>query len=128
MSSRLHLAQQPDADRLLSSDPLALLIGMLLDQQVTIEKAFSGPYELAQRLGHEPTADEVANFDTEALVEVFSRRPAIHRFPGAMAKRVQELCRHLRERYQGDPEAVWRDARNGQDLLVRLRALPGFGE
>jgi uncharacterized HhH-GPD family protein len=128
MTSRLHLAQQPDADRLLSTSPLALLIGMLLDQQVTIEKAFSGPYELTRRLGHEPTAEEIADFDTAALVEVFSQRPAIHRFPGAMAKRVQKLCRHLRDEHGGDPEAVWRDASTGADLLARLRALPGFGE
>jgi uncharacterized HhH-GPD family protein len=128
MSTRLCLAQQPEADHLLSNNPLALLVGMLLDQQVTIEKAFSGPYELSRRLGHEPTAEEIADFDTDALVEVFSQRPAIHRFPGAMAKRVQELCRHLRDRYDGDPQAVWREASDGADLLARLRALPGFGE
>jgi uncharacterized HhH-GPD family protein len=128
MTSHLRLAQQPDADRLLSTSPLALLIGMLLDQQVTIEKAFCGPYELSRRLGHEPTVEEIAEFDTDALVEVFSERPAIHRYPGAMAKRVQDLCRHLCDEYGGDPEAVWRDAPTGKDVLVRLRRLPGFGE
>lgn len=128
MGSRLQLAQQPEADRLLSTSSLALLIGMLLDQQVTIEKAFAGPYELARRLGHEPSVEEIADFDTDALVELFSQRPAIHRFPGAMAKRVQELCRHLRHEYGGQAEAVWRDVATGAELLVRLRALPGFGE
>ncbi|MGH3662882.1 MAG: HhH-GPD-type base excision DNA repair protein [Micromonosporaceae bacterium] len=128
MTRALCLAQNPEADKLLSSSPLALLTGMLLDQQVGMEKAFTGPYELASRLGHEPSAQEIADFDTEALVEVFAQRPAIHRFPGAMAKRVQELCRHLRDHYQGDAEAVWRDAGTGAELLKRLKALPGFGD
>ncbi|MGH3655500.1 MAG: HhH-GPD-type base excision DNA repair protein, partial [Micromonosporaceae bacterium] len=128
MSVVLRIAQHPEADRMLADNPLALLTGMLLDQQVTMEKAFTGPYELTQRLGHEPSAEELADFDTEALVAVFSQRPAIHRFPGAMAKRVQGLCRYLSENYRGDAEAVWRDAATGADLLARLKALPGFGD
>ncbi|MGH3648995.1 MAG: HhH-GPD-type base excision DNA repair protein [Micromonosporaceae bacterium] len=128
MTANLRLAQHPDADKLLSASPLALLTGMLLDQQVPMEKAFSGPYVLAQRLGHEPSADEIAGYDTEKLVELFTRTPAIHRFPGAMAKRVQELCRYLRDHYDGDAEAVWRGVPNGAELLKRLKTLPGYGE
>ena len=128
MTSTLRLTQQPEADKLLSTSPLALLMGMLLDQQVPMEKAFSGPHVLAERLGHEPDALELADYDTDALVEVFSQRPAIHRFPGNMAKRVQTLCRHLRDHYGGDAEAVWRDAATGAELLGRLKELPGFGE
>ena len=128
MSPALCLSQNPEADALLSRSPLALLIGMLLDQQVPMEKAFTGPYELARRLGHEPTAEEIAEYDTDALVEVFGRRPAIHRFPGAMAKRVQQLCRYLCDHYDGDPEAIWRGVTDGAELLDRLRRLPGFGQ
>lgn len=128
MTANLCLAQNPDADKLLAASPLALLTGMLLDQQVPMEKAFSGPYVLAQRLGHEPSADEIAGHDTDALVELFTRTPAIHRFPGAMAKRVQELCRYLRDHYDGDAEAVWRDVATGKELLKRLKTLPGYGE
>ncbi|MGH3712615.1 MAG: HhH-GPD-type base excision DNA repair protein [Micromonosporaceae bacterium] len=128
MSRDLCLAQNPDADKLLAASPLAQLVGMLLDQQVPMEKAFSGPYVLAQRLGHEPTADEIAGYDTDALVELFTRTPAIHRFPGAMAKRVQELCRYLRDHYDGDAEAVWRGVPTGAELFKRLRTLPGYGE
>ncbi len=128
MSVVLRIAQHPEADKMLAASPLALLTGMLLDQQVTMEKAFTGPYELAQRLGHEPDAEELAGYDTESLVEIFTQRPAIHRFPGAMAKRVQELCRYLRDHYDGDAEAVWRDAATGPELLKRLKELPGFGD
>ncbi|MGH3735976.1 MAG: HhH-GPD-type base excision DNA repair protein [Micromonosporaceae bacterium] len=128
MSATLRLAQHPDADALLSASPLAQLVGMLLDQQVPMEKAFSGPYVLTQRLGHQPTAEEIAGYDTDALVELFSRTPAIHRFPGSMAKRVQVLCQYLRDHYDGDAEAVWRDVPTGKELLRRLKALPGYGE
>ncbi|MQA26988.1 MAG: Fe-S cluster assembly protein HesB, partial [Micromonosporaceae bacterium] len=87
-----------------------------------------GPYVLAERLGHEPDAAELAAYDTDGLIELFSRRPAIHRFPANMAKRVQTLCAFLRDHYDGDVEAIWRDAPTGAELLKRLRALPGFGE
>jgi uncharacterized HhH-GPD family protein len=124
----LRLSQNPAADDLLARSPLALLMGMLLDQQVPLEKAFTGPYVLAERLGHEPTAEKIADYDTDALVALFSERPAIHRFPGAMAKRVQELCRYIRDHYDGDAEAIWRDVSSGEELLRRLQNLPGYGE
>ena len=116
-----------DANELLSGSPLALLIAMLLDQQVPLEKAFGSPQVLVQRLGHEPTADELAGYDPEALAAVFSERPALHRFPRAMAGRVQELARIIAGRYDGDAARVWADAATGKDLLARLAELPGFG-
>ena len=122
----LHLSQDADADALLSRDPLALLTGMLLDQQIPMEKAFRGPAVLRDRLGHELDAREIAGRDD--LAELFAQQPAIHRFPGSMAGRVQELCRALVEHYDGRAEAVWEDAPDGTELLRRLRALPGFGE
>ena len=116
-----------DANELLSASPLALLIGMLLDQQVTIEKAFTSPRDLVRRLGHEPTAAELAGFDPGALAAIFSARPALHRYPRAMAGRVQQLCQHIVDHYGGDPAAIWAGAKTGAALLGRLRALPGFG-
>jgi uncharacterized HhH-GPD family protein len=123
----LTLPIEDGANELLSRDPLALLMGMLLDQQVSLEKAFSSPYELVKRLGHEPTAAELAGFDPDALAAVFSERPALHRFPRAMAARVQELARAITERYDGDAARVWADASTGGQLFERLEALPGFG-
>src|SRR5260370_40710123 len=103
----LSLPVGDDANALLSRSPLALLIGMLLDQQVTIEKAFSSPAALVERLGHEPEAAELAGYDPEALAAVFAERPALHRYPRAMAARVQDLCRLIVERYHGDPQRIW---------------------
>ncbi len=123
----LHLAQDAAADGLLDRDPLALLLGMLLDQQVPMEKAFRGPHVLATRLGHGLDAAEIAGHDPDALAGLFAQPPAVHRFPGAMAKRTQALCAHLVEHYGGDAEAVWRDAADGGELLRRLSGLPGFG-
>ena len=123
----LSLPVSDDANALLSRSPLALLIGMLLDQQVTIEKAFSSPADLVQRLGHEPDARELADYDPEALADVFAQRPALHRYPRAMAARVQDLCRLIADRYDGDPAAIWTRARSGADLLKRVGELPGFG-
>jgi len=116
-----------DANELLSASPLALLIGMLLDQQVTIEKAFTSPRDLVRRLGHEPTAAELAEFDPDALAAIFSERPALHRYPRAMAGRVQQLCQQIVDRYGGDPAGLWTGARTGAELLARIRDLPGFG-
>lgn len=124
----LQLSQDPEADQLLSKDPLALLIGMVLDQQVPLERAFSAPRDLKERLGRELDAGEIAAMDPEALTAVFSQRPALHRFPAANAKRVQELCRIVVDDYNGRAADVWREARDGDDLLKRVRALPGFGE
>ncbi|MBO0652515.1 Fe-S cluster assembly protein HesB [Streptomyces triculaminicus] len=124
----LRLAQQPEADALLSRSPLAALTGMLLDQQIPMEWAFTGPYTLAERLGGDDLdAHEIAAYDPEAFAELCARKPAVHRYPGSMAKRVQQLCRYLVEHYDGDASAVWRDARTGDELLGRLTALPGYG-
>ena len=116
------------ANELLTSDPLALLIGMVLDQQIPLEKAFSSPYVLAQRLGHAPTAEELAGFDPEALVAIFAEPPALHRFPKAMAARVQEVCRVLVGSYDGDAANLWRDVADGKELVKRIGSLPGFGK
>ncbi len=123
----LSLPIEDGANELLSRDPLALLTAMLLDQQVPLEKAFSSPYQLARRLGHEPTAAELADYDPDALAAVFSERPALHRFPRAMAARVQELARLIVDRYDGDGSRVWTTAATGAELAGRLAQLPGFG-
>jgi uncharacterized HhH-GPD family protein len=123
----LTLPIDPGANELLSGSPLALLIAMLLDQQVSLEKAFGSPYELAQRLGHEPTAAELADYDPEALAAVFSQPPALHRYPKSMAGRTQTLARAIVDRYDGNASRVWLDAADGADLLSRLSALPGYG-
>jgi uncharacterized HhH-GPD family protein len=116
----------PEANELLARDPLALLIGMLLDQQVPLERAFSAPLDLARRLRHEPSAAELADFDPVALAAVFSERPALHRYPKAMAARVQDLARLIVDQYDGDAASVWRSAGSGAELLKRVAALPGF--
>ena len=116
-----------EANDLLSRDPLALLLGMMLDQQVPLEKAFSGPCELARRLGHEPSAPELADFDPEELAAVFSERPALHRYPRAMAGRAQGLARLVVDRYDGDAAQLWTTAPSGAELVRRLGELPGFG-
>src|SRR5437660_8866 len=123
----LQLSQNPDADKLLSQDPLALLIGMVLDQQVALEWAFIGPLTLKQRLGH-LDAKKIADMDPEALVQVALEKPPIHRYPAAMARRVHELCQILTDEYDGDATAVWSGATDGADLYKRVKALPGFGE
>jgi uncharacterized HhH-GPD family protein len=117
-----------EANELLQRDPLALVVAMVLDQQVPMERAFSAPYDLAQRLGHEPNTTELAGYDSEALTEIFAERPALHRFPKAMAARVQEVCRRVAEQYDGDPSRLWSEAKDGKDLFKRVSALPGFGK
>ncbi|MEU2449042.1 HhH-GPD-type base excision DNA repair protein [Streptomyces sp. NPDC012765] len=125
----IRLAQQPEADALLGRSPLAALIGMLLDQQVPMEWAFSGPWTIAQRLGADDLdAHTIAAYDPEAFAALLSEKPAVHRYPGSMATRIQQLCAYLVEHYGGSAEAVWADATTGQELLTRLKALPGFGE
>ncbi|MEU6629243.1 HhH-GPD-type base excision DNA repair protein [Streptomyces parvus] len=124
----LHIAQNPEADELLGRSPLAALVGMLLDQQVPMEWAFTGPYTLAERMGSDDLdAGRIAAYDPDAFTELFTTKPALHRYPGSMAKRVQQLCQFLVAEYGGDASAVWRDAATGDDLLERLKALPGFG-
>ncbi|MCE3032281.1 HhH-GPD-type base excision DNA repair protein [Streptomyces sp. CMSTAAHL-2] len=128
MDVTLHLAQDPAADALLGRSPLAALTGMLLDQQVPMEWAFKGPRTIADRLGAEDLdAHEIAARDPEAFAALLSEKPAVHRYPGAMAKRVQQLCQYLVEHYDGDAEAVWRGVGSGAELLRRLEDLPGFG-
>src|SRR3977135_4463710 len=117
----------PAANRLLESDPLALLIGLVLDQQVKMEKAFAGPYELKRRLGH-LDARKIATMDPDKLNAVFRERPALHRFPGSMAGRVQALCKTIVEDYGGDAGSVWKEARDGDELAARIKKLPGFGD
>jgi uncharacterized HhH-GPD family protein len=128
MATTVHLAQRPEADELLGRSPLAALTGMLLDQQIPMEWAFTGPYTIAQRLKAEDLdAHEIAAYDPERFAALLSEKPAVHRYPGSMAKRVQQLCAFLVEHYDGDAAAVWRDAATGKDLLKRLNELPGFG-
>jgi len=116
---------EPEANELLNRSPLALVIAMLLDQQVTLEKAFSGPLDLVRRLGHEPTAAELAEFDPDRLASIFSERPALHRYPRAMAARVQDLARLIIEQYDGDAARLWESAGSGAELLKRVAALLG---
>ena len=124
----ISLPVDDEANELLSRNALALLIAMLLDQQVPLERAFSAPRDLARRLGHELTAEELASFDPEALAAVFSERPALHRYPKAMAARTQDLARLIASEYDGDAASLWTTAPSGAELLKRVSALPGFGE
>lgn len=124
----LHLTQDDAADELLGRDPLALLLGMLLDQQVPMEWAFAAPRLLAERMGATTlSAADLAGADPEAVVAMFKGPPALHRYPGSMAQRAQDLCRALVEDYDGDPTRLWADVTDGKELLRRLNALPGFG-
>ncbi|MFJ9946551.1 HhH-GPD-type base excision DNA repair protein [Kitasatospora sp. NPDC091207] len=129
MNVTVRLAQQPEADDLLGRSALAALVGMLLDQQVPMEWAFTGPLTIAQRLGRDDLdAHEIAVHNPEAFVALLSEKPAVHRYPAAMAKRVQQLCQFLVAQYDGDAAALWRDVATGRELLSRLNALPGFGK
>ncbi|MFH9550934.1 HhH-GPD-type base excision DNA repair protein [Streptomyces sp. NPDC017435] len=128
MDVTLHLSQDPEADELLGRSPLAALVGMLLDQQVPMEWAFKGPRTIADRLGADDLdAHDIAAQDPEAFAALLSDKPAVHRYPGAMAKRVQQLCQYLVDHYDGDAGAVWKDVSSGRELLGRLEELPGFG-
>ncbi|MQS13343.1 Fe-S cluster assembly protein HesB [Streptomyces kaniharaensis] len=129
MNVTVRLAQQPEADELLGRSALAALVGILLDQQVPMEWAFTGPLTIAQRLGRDDLdAHEIATYNPEEFVALLSAKPAVHRYPAAMAKRVQQLCQFLVAQYDGDATALWKDARTGKELLSRLNALPGFGK
>lgn len=129
MSTTIRLAQQPEADALLGRSPLAALVGMLLDQQVPMEWAFSGPYTIAVRLGGDDLdARQIAAYDPEAFAALLSEKPAVHRYPGSMAGRVQQLCHYLVDHYDGDPTTIWREVATGAEVLERLNALPGFGK
>jgi uncharacterized HhH-GPD family protein len=128
MTTQLHITGDAAADSLLSTEPLALLIGMLLDQQVPMETAFAGPAKLRDRLGHFDAA-RVAAHDAEDFADLCRQSPAVHRFPGAMAERIQALCVAIIADWSGDTAAIWtRSAPDGAEVVTRLRALPGFGE
>ena len=124
MTDSLHFTESAAANELLARDPLALLIGFVLDQQVTVQKAFAGPLVIQERVGT-LDAGRLAATDLEPA---FRERPAIHRFPGSMAKRVRAVCAHIAERYDGDAARVWTDAATSADLKANIEALPGFGE
>jgi uncharacterized HhH-GPD family protein len=124
MTDRLHFTDSDEANALIASDPMALLVGFVLDQQITVQKAFSGPLELKERLG----SIDAATLASADLEPVFRERPAIHRFPGNMAKRVHDLAVHVRDHYAGDAARVWTDAADSDELRANLAALPGFGE
>ncbi len=126
----LHITGVDEADAVLSRDPLALLIGMVLDQQVPIEKAFSSPADLLHRLGTKGPLDAaaIAAMDPEELAAMFRERPALHRYPGSMAGRVQAVCRVVADDYGNKADAIWEGVGSGAELMGRLRALPGFGE
>ncbi|MFF8028214.1 HhH-GPD-type base excision DNA repair protein [Streptomyces sp. NPDC007896] len=128
MDVSLHIAQDPEADALLSRSPLAALTGMLLDQQVPMEWAFKGPRTIASRMGaDELDAHEIAAYDPEKFAALLTAKPAVHRYPGSMAKRIQQLCQYLVEHYDGDAAKVWEGVKTGDELLRRLKELPGFG-
>jgi uncharacterized HhH-GPD family protein len=125
----LHLATTPEANQFLAADPLGLLIGMLLDQQIPMEKAFTSPQVLAKRMGTSTLdARTIADYDPDGFEALFRQVPALHRFPAAMAKRVQELCRALVAQYDGEAEQIWRSAGEGKELVARMAGLPGFGD
>ena len=126
--TELHLSQDPESDRVLSESSLALLIGMVLDQQVPLEWAFAGPAELQRRLGAPLQAASIASMDPEELVRAFAGTPALHRYPASMAARVQELCRLIVDRYGGEPERIWHGVPTASDLRKRIKELPGFGD
>lgn len=129
MAATLALTGDPEADRLLSEDPLALLVGMVLDQQVPLEKAFRGPLDLQRRLGVEKLdAAAIAGMDSDELIKAFVTPPALHRYPAAMAGRVQELCRIVADEHGGKAERIWRTPAGGAELRARIKALPGFGD
>lgn len=126
--AKLQLVQDPVADELLESNPFALLVGMMLDQQIPMEVAFAGPQKLAERMGG-VDAREIADYDPDAFVKLFSEKPAVHRFPGSMAKRLQTLAQTVVDEYDGDVVALWTAGDpDGPEVLRRLKALPGFGE
>jgi uncharacterized HhH-GPD family protein len=125
---RLHFTGDAAADELIAREPLALLIGFELDQQVPVQWAFSAPLELERRLGGKLDAREIAGMDPAELEEAFVRKPALHRYPAVMARRTQDLCAAITSEYDGDPERVWAGAENGEELRRRLLELPGIGD
>ena len=128
MAAPFFITGDADADQLLGDDPFALLLGMLLDQQVPMEWAFAAPKELKVRLGGQLDATKIAAMDLDEVIEVFCRKPALHRYPASMAKRAHALCQAITDDHDGDVTRIWNDAADGADLVKRLKALPGFGD
>jgi uncharacterized HhH-GPD family protein len=126
--AKLCLAQDAEADAFLSENPFHLMVGMVLDQQVPLEWAFRAPIELSRRLGTPLDAEALAAMDPAKLTAIFAEKPSLHRYPASMAKRVQALAVELAKTYGGDATGVWVDAKNGKELIDRVKALPGFGE
>jgi uncharacterized HhH-GPD family protein len=128
MSATFPISGEPEADALLAEEPLALVLGMMLDQQVPMEWAFASPYKLKERLGGQLDAAHIAHLPLEELEEAFKGPPALHRYPGSMAKRAQALCQYLVDTYDGDPTGVWSGVESGRELVKRVEALPGYGK
>ncbi len=124
----LQLSQEAESDRFLTENPLALVIGMVLDQQIRIEHAFAGPLELERRLGKKLTAKTIAGIDRQELRDLFAQRQSLHRFPGAMADRVRQLCQQVLDEWDGDVSRIWTTATTGDELVERVERLPGFGK
>jgi len=124
----IHITGERDADELLSKNPLALLLGMVLDQQVTMEWAFRGPLELSRRMGGKLNAASIAAMDPDTFVTIFSEKPALHRYPGSMAKRTQDVCQLIVDEFDGDASQIWDRASDANDLYKRVKQIPGFGE
>jgi len=128
MPEEVFFTNDPEANAFLAADPLALLVGLVLHQQIPTEKAFHSPFVLRQRLGRNLDATDIAGMDPEALEAVFKEKPALHRFPGAMAKRVQAVCAHVSDTYDGAVEGLWDGVTSADRLLERMLEIPGFGE
>ena len=126
--NQLYLTNEPEANEFIAGDPLGLLVGLVLHQQIPTEKAFHSPLVLRDRLGRDLDAADLAAADPEALEAVFKEKPALHRFPGSMAKRVQAVCEHLVAEYDGSVSALWANVESADELMERLLAIPGFGE
>ncbi|NNN18696.1 MAG: Fe-S cluster assembly protein HesB [Acidimicrobiaceae bacterium] len=126
--TKLAISQNRDADKLLSNSPLALLIGLVLDQQITLEKAFTAPLLLSQRLGEKLDAKNIASLDPVRLEQIFAAKPALHRYPASMAKRVQEVCTVIATDYGNNTSQLWQNAKDGKELYGRIKKLPGFGD
>ena len=124
----LWITGEPEVDDLVNHDPLALLIGMLLDQQIAIELAFRGPFRLCERLGGRLDAAEIAAWDPDDFAAICAEKPALHRFPGSMARRIQDLCSHIDEVYDGDAGRIWKRRRHANTVAANLAAVPGYGD
>lgn len=128
MKGTLAVSGNKAADKLVNSDPLALVLAMMLDQQIPMERAFLSPHQLSERLNGKMSTRDIASTNPNKLEKVFKIKPALHRFPGSMAKRASDLCQHILEEYDGKPERIWLEATDADDLFKRIKALPGYGD